>query len=155
MVPTWEPVRSLKKSTRSLERWVLCFKICFVDIIGTSMTFCLARSDIVRVISWSYIWVWKLYLIELISRRVNETLFSHHTQPFSFSDKLKADRERGITIDIALWKFETPRYYVTIINAPGHMDFIKNMIIGHSQVCLNTTLSQSHTNDDQFLTHLV
>ncbi len=30
-------------------------------------------------------------------------------------DKLKAERERGITIDIALWKFETPKYYVTVI----------------------------------------
>jgi hypothetical protein len=29
-------------------------------------------------------------------------------------DKLKAERERGITIDIALWKFETPKYMVTV-----------------------------------------
>merc|ERR1711884_939200 len=62
-------------------------------------------------------------------------------------DKLKAERERGITIDIALWKFETGKYYVTIIDAPGHRDFINNMITGTSQADCGVLIIASGTGE--------
>ncbi len=80
------------------------------------------------------------------------------TFEFAFTmDTLKEERERGVTIDLSHKEFETAKYYFTIIDAPGHRDFVKNMITGASQadaavlVCSAKEGIQPQTKEHAFL----
>ncbi|MDD5502958.1 MAG: translation elongation factor EF-1 subunit alpha [Candidatus Thermoplasmatota archaeon] len=72
-------------------------------------------------------------------------------------DSLKEERERGVTIDVAHKRFDTNKYYFTVIDAPGHRDFVKNMITGTSQadaailVCSSYEGVQAQTKEHVFL----
>ena len=70
-------------------------------------------------------------------------------------DNLKEEQERGVTIDLSHKRFDTEKYYFTIIDAPGHRDFIKNMITGASQAdCAVLVVAANDGVNAQTIEHL-
>ena len=70
-------------------------------------------------------------------------------------DNLKEEQERGVTIDLSHKRFDTEKYYFTIIDAPGHKDFIKNMITGAAQAdCAVLVVAANDGVNAQTIEHL-
>src|SRR3989344_1206976 len=97
-------------------------------------------------------------------RKLKEEADSRGKGSFAFAyamDRLKEERERGVTIDVAYKKFQGKKNDFTIIDAPGHKDFIKNMITGTSQadaavlVCAAKEGIQPQTKEHAFLAQVM
>lgn len=95
---------------------------------------------------------------EMAMRKLKEKAQELGKAGFEFAyvmDNLKEERERGVTIDLAHKKFQTQKYDFTIIDAPGHKDFIKNMITGASQAdCAVLVVAANDGVNAQTIEHL-
>jgi len=91
-------------------------------------------------------------------KKLKEEAIKHGKAGFEFAyvmDEIRESRERGVTIDLAYKKLVTQKYEITIIDAPGHRDFVKNMITGASQAdCAFLVISAPTGVEPQTTEHL-
>ncbi len=95
---------------------------------------------------------------EQAMRKLREKAEQLGKKGFEFAfvmDNLKEEQERGVTIDLSHKRFDTDKYYFTIIDAPGHRDFIKNMITGAAQAdCAVLVVAANDGVNAQTIEHL-
>ena len=95
---------------------------------------------------------------EQAMRKLKEKAEQLGKKGFEFAfvmDNLKEEQERGVTIDLAHKRFDTDKYYFTVIDAPGHKDFIKNMITGAAQAdCAVIVVAANDGVNAQTIEHL-
>jgi len=95
---------------------------------------------------------------EQAMRKLKEKAEQLGKKGFEFAfvmDNLKEEQERGVTIDLSHKRFDTEKYYFTIIDAPGHRDFIKNMITGAAQAdCAVLVVAANDGVNAQTIEHL-
>jgi elongation factor 1-alpha len=103
-------------------------------------------------------------LTEQEYRKLEEIAKEKGKGTFAFAyamDNLKEERERGVTIDVSYKRFDAKKHQFTIIDAPGHRDFVKNMITGTSQadaavlVCAAKEGPQPQTKEHAFLAQVM
>lgn len=97
-------------------------------------------------------------------RKLKEKAKELKKETFEFAfvmDSLKEEQQRGVTIDVAHKRFDTNKYYFTVIDAPGHRDFVKNMITGAAQadaaivVCSAKDGPQAQTKEHIYLSKIL